>query len=178
MADVYDMRKFLIGASCLAPQNCLCGFLSDFRLRHKFSFLFSLNSLGRLGLAPARRTVPFLVEGAVPPTTGAGKLEITAGSQEPDASSSTASFTTLPKSVDCSRGKTTPDFRDMAGEEFRLLFPFFLTLSAGKRSEMVTFGRGNVFPQISHESPPQPCTHVPPRMSDKTRYSRRSTLDD
>ena len=36
----------------------------------------------------------------------------------------------------------------MAGEEMRLLFPFFVTLFASKKSERVTFGRGNVFPQV------------------------------
>ena len=107
------------------------------------------------------------VEGAVPPTTGEGKLDITAGSpgsQEPDASSSTVSFTTSPKGADCSRGKTfassclrgeslqetTLDFRDTAGEEIRLLFPFLPSLSAGEGSERVTSERGNVFRQISH----------------------------
>ena len=58
-SDVYDTRKFLIGARCLAPQNGLCGFVTDFRLCHKFTFRFTLNSLERLGLAPARLTVPF-----------------------------------------------------------------------------------------------------------------------
>ena len=38
----------------------------------------------------------------------------------------------------------------MAGEEFRLLFPFIPSLSAGEGSERVTSERGNVFPQISH----------------------------
>ena len=107
------------------------------------------------------------VEDAVPPTTGVGKLEITAGSpgsQKPDASSSTASFTISPKGDDCSRGKTfasdcsrgeslqetTLDFRDKAGEVFRLLFPFIPSLSAGEGSERVTLERWNVFPQISH----------------------------
>ena len=60
MADVYDTRKFLICARCLAPQNSLCGFMTDFRLCHEFTFRFTLNSLERLGLAPARLTVPFL----------------------------------------------------------------------------------------------------------------------
>ena len=38
----------------------------------------------------------------------------------------------------------------MAGEELRLLFPFFLSLLASKNSERVTFGRGNVSPQVLH----------------------------
>ena len=135
--------------------------MAAFRLRHKFAFRFTLNSLERLGLALARLTVPFLpadirsrdtnstpegtkgtgcaedmrctvrvtvvvpcnspddsgvlatflsgqVEGAAPPTRGVGKLEIRAGSpgsQEPDASSSTASFTTSPQGADCSLAK-------------------------------------------------------------------------
>ena len=64
-----------------------------------------------------------------------------------------------PFASDCSRGEslqeTTLDLRDIAGEkfrlrrdipveEFRLMFPFFLSFSAGKMSERVTFGRGNV----------------------------------
>ena len=70
-----------------------------------------------------------------------------------------------PFASDCSRGKslqeTTLDLRDIAGEtfrlrcdlseeEFRLLFPFFLSFLASKKSERVTFGRGNVFPQVLH----------------------------
>ena len=68
-----------------------------------------------------------------------------------------------PFASDCSRGEslqeTTLDFRDMAGETFRLrrdmpgekfplLFPFFLSLLAGKKSESVTLERGN----FSHKS--------------------------
>ena len=34
--------------------------------------------------------------------------------------------------------------------EFRLLFLFFHSLLAGKKSERKTFGRGNVFPQVLH----------------------------
>ena len=45
-------------------------------------------------------------------------------------------------------GKTFRLRRDMRGEEFRLLFPFFLSLLASKKSERVTFGRGNVFPHL------------------------------
>ena len=52
-----DPKKFLIGASCLAPQNSLCGFVTDFRFRHKFAFRFTLSTFDRLGLAPARLTV-------------------------------------------------------------------------------------------------------------------------
>ena len=40
---MYGARKFLVGASCLAPWNSLCGFVTDFRLRHKFAFRFTLN---------------------------------------------------------------------------------------------------------------------------------------
>ena len=47
-------------------------------------------------------------------------------------------------------GETFRLRRDMPGEEFRLLFPLFLSLLAGKKSERVTFGRGNVFPQVLH----------------------------
>ena len=59
VTDVYDPRKFHIGARCLAPQNSLCGCMTDFRLCHKFTFRFTLNSVERLGLASARLTVPF-----------------------------------------------------------------------------------------------------------------------
>ena len=52
-----DPKKFLIGASCLAPQKSLCGFVTDFRFRHKFAFRFTLSTFDRLGLAPARLTV-------------------------------------------------------------------------------------------------------------------------
>ena len=70
-----------------------------------------------------------------------------------------------PFASECSRGEslqeTTLDLRDIAGEtfrlrrdmpreEFRLLFPIFLSLLAGKKSERVTFVRGNVFPQVLH----------------------------
>ena len=48
MAEVYDPKNFLIGASCLAPQNSLCGFVTDFRLRHEFPFRFTLNPLSAL----------------------------------------------------------------------------------------------------------------------------------
>ena len=40
--------------------------------------------------------------------------------------------------------------RDMAGETFLLLFPFFLSLLTGKKSDRVKFGRGKVFPQVLH----------------------------
>ena len=40
--------------------------------------------------------------------------------------------------------------RDVTGETFRLLFPFFLSLLTGKKSDNVTFGRGKVFPQALH----------------------------
>ena len=60
MADVYDTRKFHVGASCLAPQNGVCGFVTDFWLRHKFAFRFTLSTFERLGLTPARLTIPFL----------------------------------------------------------------------------------------------------------------------
>ena len=39
---MYDTRKFLIGARCLAPQNSLCGFMTDFRLCHKFTFRYRI----------------------------------------------------------------------------------------------------------------------------------------
>ena len=70
-----------------------------------------------------------------------------------------------PFSSDRSRGEalqeTTLDYtdmaretfrlrRDMVGEELRLLFPFFLSFFAGKKSERVTFDCGNVFPQVLH----------------------------
>ena len=42
--------------------------------------------------------------------------------------------------------------RDVTGETFRLLFPFFLSLLTGKKSDSVTFGRGKVFPQALHEA--------------------------
>ena len=60
MADVYDIRTFLVGARCLAPQIDLCGLVTDFRLRHKFAFRFTLSSFDSLGLAPARFMVAFL----------------------------------------------------------------------------------------------------------------------
>ena len=54
-----------------------------------------------------------------------------------------------PFASECSRGeslqKTTLDLRDIAGETFRLRRDM-----AGKKSERVTFGRGNVFPQVLH----------------------------
>ena len=40
--------------------------------------------------------------------------------------------------------------RDVARKTFRLLFPFFLSLLKGKKSDRVTFGRGKVFPQVLH----------------------------
>ena len=40
--------------------------------------------------------------------------------------------------------------RDVTGETFRLLFPFFLSLLTGQKSDNVTFGRGKVFPQALH----------------------------
>ena len=39
--------------------------------------------------------------------------------------------------------------RDVAGETFRLLFPF-LSLLTAKKSDRVTFGRGKVLPQVLH----------------------------
>ena len=61
-------------------------------------------------------------------------------------------------------------FRDMAGEEFRLLFPFIPSLSVREESGRVTLERGNVFPQISHVAGfSQLCTHITPQRADKTR---------
>ena len=40
--------------------------------------------------------------------------------------------------------------RDEAGETFRLLLPFFLSLLTGMKSDRVTFGREKVFPQVLH----------------------------
>ena len=40
--------------------------------------------------------------------------------------------------------------RDMAGEELRLLFPFFLHFWQIRSLRAVTFGLGNVFPQVLH----------------------------
>ena len=40
--------------------------------------------------------------------------------------------------------------RDVTGETFRLMFPFFLSLLTEKKCANVTFGRGKVFPQALH----------------------------
>ena len=60
MADVYDTGRVLVCAGCLAPQNSLCGFVTDFRLCHEFAFRFKFNTYKLFELAPARLTVPFL----------------------------------------------------------------------------------------------------------------------
>ena len=110
-----------------------------------------------------------------------------------DVSSGTASFTTSPKGADCSRGKTfasscsrdeslqetTLDFRDMAGEEFRLLFPFIPSLSEGEGSERVTLERGKTFSQNSQLTGffPAVCPYSTTE-SGRPGATRRSTHDD
>ena len=76
--------------------------------------------------------------------------------------------------------ETALGFRDMAGEELRLLFSFIPSLPASEGSERVTFGRGKIFPQVSRRGWLIPsCVPIFHR-NERTRPSapHRSTLDD
>ena len=118
-----------------------------------------------------------------------GQVEITSsslGSQEPDASSSATASSASPRGADCPLGgelvsscshgrplqEITLDFRDMAGDEFRLLFPFIPLPRAGEGSERVTLGRGKISSMsrtwLVHS---QLCTHIPPQRKDKTHFT-------
>ena len=75
-----------------------------------------------------------------------------------------------PFASDCSHGEslqeTTLDFRDVAGEEVRLLFPFFFSLLAGKKSERVT---------LTWLASSQLYTRISPRRADKIQHNQFPT---
>ena len=70
---------------------------------------------------------------------------------------------------------TNPTRQSTQGaKKFRLLFPFFSSLLTGKKSDRVTFGRGNVFPQVLHVAGFLPALYTIFHHRERTRSSTDS----